>query len=146
MTEDDLANFFMNIRKNKKFANIGKEEEYYADVKDDFYGRFWLEKNRNNKYIVYFDGEEGEFQYVGLLNVYDIKNILTNERKINDVILMLKVITNGLVVQLHAIARECDENPNNIRALNTYDSDLKLEMATNHYNFFSKFFSYLYRD
>lgn len=139
MTEDELANFFMFLRENKKFVNIGEGEKYCDDVKDEFYGAFWMEKKGSGRYIIYFNDAEGEFQNVGPLHENDLKWFLMNERKINDQIMALKMMEKDLVTDLNAIARECDGVANKINVLNTHNTILKLEMATNHFDYFEEY-------
>lgn len=144
LNEEELANFFIFLRKKRGFTNIGIAEQYFTDVSDEFNGAFRLDKQRSGEFnIIFMDDEEGDFQSAGPVNQEDLKKILKNERKLNDVILNLKVMKRELKNDLDALAVECDGNADRIHDLNSGNSVLQLEMSTNHFHFFRNFINSL---
>lgn len=139
MKEDELANFFMYLRGQEKFSKVGTPEKYWDDVKDNFYGAFWMENMRDGRYIIYFSDDEGEFHNVGPLYESDLKLVLETEGDINDQILELKMMKKELLYDLETFARECDGDAKKIRVLQARNPTFRLEMSTNHFSFFEEF-------
>lgn len=139
LNEDEAANFFMHLRKMKKFANEGGSEEYFEDVKADFFGSFWMEKLRRGNYIIYFTDEEGDFQNAGPIHERDLRKILRNEQKLNEFILMLKMQKKDLIRELETLARECNGEPERVHQLHSGAPVVQFEMSTNHFEFFEDF-------
>lgn len=146
LNEEEVANFFMYLREKEKFSNVGTAEEYFSDVKDGFFGAFWMEELRDERYIIYFSDENGGFENVGPLHERDLKYILENEHKINDQIREIKLQKNDIIYELESIARECDGNVEKIHVFNSRIPILQLEMSTNHLTFFKAFINSLYSD
>lgn len=139
LNEDELANLFLFLRREKKFSNVDGSYTYADKIAENFHGTFSIEKMGFGMIVIYYMNDEGIVSTAGPLHVNDIKKLLKNEEAINNQIIKIGVEKEHTIEQLDTVVRECDGNAGTIQNLaKTKLSAFYLEMAANHFSFFEK--------
>lgn len=139
LDDEEAANLFIFLRRQKKFSNISGADEYHGTIAENFGGVFFLRKENIHKYELLFMNERDEYSGTYLEHTA-IVYMLENEMIINHQILRLALSCGDLLEKLDIMAIDCDGDASAVKKMAQKSSDtLPMEMALNHFDFFNNF-------
>lgn len=139
LTETELANLFLFLRKQEVFKYVTGEINYQDCVSNDFIGLFSL-LEENNMYDLYYVDGEGGCGGVGLFDFASLKLLLENEVIINSQISRLHLEMSEMENKAWEVKYNCFGKAmrTQIEAINNFDP-LLFELATNHFELFKAY-------
>lgn len=140
---EELANFFIAMRKEPDFKNIDGGEQYFPSVEQERLANFFFKKKEDGYVVTYFNYEK-----------YTSYKLLIPTKEMGIHILSLEKILNGYMAQkdfledgkaalcqkMEDLRNRCKTTPVHVKfiAENTHDHFIG-EMATNLFSFFEHY-------
>lgn len=140
---EELANFFIAMRKEPDFANIAGGEDYFPSVEQERLVNFFFKKKEGGYIVTYFNYSKYVSYKVVIPSQEMGEHILSLEKIVNGYMSLKECFEDEkllLASKLEDVRKECYGSPLHIKTLAENTSDhFTGEMATNLFGFFENY-------
>lgn len=147
MDIEELANFYISIRRHGDFVHSGYGEIYFPHIEEEFMGNFLIRSNGTSYEICYINYNDMSQTYEVSFPTKDIVNhVLSLERTLSGYMNLMNSLEdekNILFQQLEKCCGMCINTPTYIKILGENTTDgFVIEMATNLFSFFAAYWHF----
>lgn len=140
---EELANFFIAIRRHAEFDNLDGAEEYWPYIQNEFMGKFFIYMNGPAYTISYINYESWITYEVEFPNKELLVHVLSLERIVSGHMNILVALQDNqitLLSKLEELRLKCINTPTHVKNMAENSSDkFVVEIATNLFSFFVKY-------